>query len=300
MLIIRQGPVPFTDNYKKNGKLTPNDIVSGSHKKVWWICKKGHEWPATVNNRTQQKQNCPYCTGLKTCKDNCLAVVNPELAKEWVHHKNYPSTPYNISPNNSKKVWWKCKKGHEWEARIDQRNGKKYSCPFCSGRYATLENNLQKINPNLTKEWHPTKNLKLQPKDVTPNSGKKVWWKCFKCQHCWLTTIVHRTYDKSGCPKCIESRGESSIEKILNKYNIKYEKQKKFINCRYKKLLSFDFYLPDYNICIEFDGRQHFESIELFGGDEYLKNIQKHDKIKNVTIIPKGLWLSSSSSIRLL
>ena len=62
----------------------------------------------------------------------------------------------------------------------------------------------------------------------------------------------------------------------------KFEKQKKFKNCKDKQLLSFDFYLIDYNICVEFDGRHHFETIDYWGGEEKLKYTQKHDKMKNI------------------
>ena len=60
--------------------------------------------------------------------------------------------------------------------------------------------NLQKINPRLSKEWHPTQNGTLTPKDVTPFSYRKVWWVCNK-KHEWLTSISHRSKG-SGCPYC--------------------------------------------------------------------------------------------------
>jgi len=83
------------------------------------------------------------------------------------------------------------------------------------------------------------------------------------------------------CPKCRESKGESKISQILEKNNIKYLREKKFKNCKDKQQLPFDFYLPNYNFCIEFDGKQHFESVKYWGGEEGLKYTQSHDKIKN-------------------
>jgi very-short-patch-repair endonuclease len=84
-----------------------------------------------------------------------------------------------------------------------------------------------------------------------------------------------------GCSICKESAGELRISSILEKLHIKFIRQKSFSNCIRQKKLLFDFYLPEYNICIEYDGRQHFEEIELFGGKEYLKLLQESDKIKN-------------------
>ena len=85
----------------------------------------------------------------------------------------------------------------------------------------------------------------------------------------------------SGCPICNESKGERNIRFILDNKNIKYKYQKKFKDCKYKSILSFDFYLPEYNLCIEFDGEQHETPINIFGGIEGLKIRQKRDQIKN-------------------
>jgi hypothetical protein len=84
-----------------------------------------------------------------------------------------------------------------------------------------------------------------------------------------------------GCSSCNESTGEKKVSIFLDNNNIKYEKQKTFKNCTFKRKLKFDFYLPDYNTCIEYDGIQHYESIEIFGGkDSLIKQIEK-DNIKN-------------------
>ena len=85
-----------------------------------------------------------------------------------------------------------------------------------------------------------------------------------------------------GCPRCSESKGEKYVAKILDNRNIKYDRQKIFEDCRgFCKTLSFDFYLPDYNILIEYDGRQHFEPINKWGGNYSLKKQQMYDTIKN-------------------
>jgi len=83
-----------------------------------------------------------------------------------------------------------------------------------------------------------------------------------------------------GCPHCNESKGEKRISKLLKENLIKFERQKKFKECRNIMELPFDFYLPDYNICIEFDGRQHFKSIDYFGGEKALELTQINDSIK--------------------
>ncbi|MBR2444342.1 MAG: hypothetical protein IKB27_02950 [Clostridia bacterium] len=123
-------------NYEKNNGLTPAEVSSGSDKKVWWKCKKGHEWQATISSRTQGA-NCPYCANQKAIKGfNDLQTINPNLAKEWNYEKNDELTPLDIMPNSNKKVWWKCKKGHEWQATVSHRsNGR--GCPICSSERRT-------------------------------------------------------------------------------------------------------------------------------------------------------------------
>ena len=76
------------------------------------------------------------------------------------------------------------------------------------------------------------------------------------------------------------SKGEKLISKILNDNNIEYINQYTFDDCRNINVLLFDFYLPEYNTCIEFDGRQHFEVVEAFGGEDALIKVKINDDIK--------------------
>jgi hypothetical protein len=87
--------------------------------------------------------------------------------------------------------------------------------------------------------------------------------------------------DGTGCPICKESKGEREIRNFLTENNIEFIPQYKFGDCKNIKLLPFDFYLPDYNTCIEFNGRQHYEPLEHFGGIINFKKQQINDKIKN-------------------
>ena len=83
-----------------------------------------------------------------------------------------------------------------------------------------------------------------------------------------------------GCPSCKISKSEKLIIKLLKENNIEYINQKRFDDCRNVLPLPFDFYLPELNITIEFQGKQHYEPIEYFGGLKTLEYIQKNDKIK--------------------
>ena len=183
-------------HHTKNGELTPKDVTPGSGKKVWWICHKGHEWQAVIANRNLG-DGCPYCAGKLVCEDNCLQTINPDLVKQWHPTKNGKLTPKDVLPYSRKKVWWICDRKHEWEAIIKDRsfgNG----CPHCPRR--VYKGNLDTVNPILAKEWHPTKNGKLTPRDVTLGFKRKVWWICEK-GHEWEAMIFSRNRGR-GCPYC--------------------------------------------------------------------------------------------------
>ncbi len=189
-------------NYKKNGTIRPEHFTSNSGKKVWWKCSNGHEWQAMIAHRNNGI-GCPYCAGKKVLKGyNDLQTVNPALANEWNREKNGNLKPEQFTANNGKKVWWKCSWGHEWQAKISNRNNGS-GCPYCSGRYAIKgETDLQTVNPDLAKEWDYEKNNGLTPMDVTPNSHIRVWWKCSQ-GHEWQAIVANRNKGR-GCPSCWE------------------------------------------------------------------------------------------------
>lgn len=83
-----------------------------------------------------------------------------------------------------------------------------------------------------------------------------------------------------GCPICKESKGEKAIRVFLSKIGLNYIKQKKFNGCKDIRPLPFDFYLSDLNLCIEYDGEQHFKPVKRFGGVTGFEMIQKRDRIK--------------------
>ena len=90
----------------------------------------------------------------------------------------------------------------------------------------------------------------------------------------------HNHIGGQGCPKCKQPKGEIEINQFLIKNNINYESQKTFDGCVNERSLYFDFYLPNYNTCIEYDGKQHFKAVKYFGGEKGLKIRQERDKIK--------------------
>ena len=103
-------------------------------------------------------------------------IDNAKLMAEWNWGKNNELgfDPKTLTLGNKKIVWWKCQIGHEWQTAVSNRS-KGSGCPYCSGRYAIKgENDLETINPTLSKEWNCEKNNELgfDPKTLTLGNNK--------------------------------------------------------------------------------------------------------------------------------
>lgn len=143
-------------------------------------------------------------------------------------------------------------------------------CPICSGRYNyTLSEFIEK-----SKKIH---NHKYDYTDTNyKNAHTKIKISCKKHGNFYQRPYSH--LQGQGCPSCKESKGEISIFNYLTDNKIKFTRQKTFKGCKNKSLLFFDYYLPEFNLCIEYDGE--FHSKPIFGL-EYLNETVKRDKIKN-------------------
>lgn len=240
----------------KNGKLTPCDVVCGSHKMAWWECEKKHEWFAIIRDRVLGK-GCPYCSGNRVNKYNCLATLNPILAKEWDYKGNGKLTPQDVTQYSGKKVGWQCKKGHKWRSIIYNRS-KGQNCPFCTGHKAHINNCLAILNPKIASEWHPTKNGNWTPYDVTVYSNRYMYWLCNK-GHEYGAVISNRS-SGDDCPYChkielkngffCDSKPEAYYCQKLDDKGIKFKHHVKIglgkCTC--------DFYIPSTNRYIEVTG----------------------------------------------
>ncbi len=144
----------------------------------------------------------------------------------------------------------------------------KAGCGICHGLQVGLYHNLAVQRPDLAKEWHPTKNGNLTPKDITYGSKKKVYWLCSN-GHRYLSSINDRTNGGNSCPTCSNQQKESSIATelksyILSKYNSKEEYQI-LKNDTTNRWLPYDIYIfggenPEVNgIYIEIHWEQHYK-----------------------------------------
>ena len=188
-------------DYERNTDFTPMEISVFSAKRVWWKCAMGHRWRTAVANRGRPDgTGCPYCSNKKVQAGyNDIATVRPELLFEWDYEKNTDISPEEVSPGAGRIVWWKCKKGHSWQAPVERR--KESGCPYCAGRKAWKGfNDVASQRPDLLHEWDYEKNTGVSPEEITTGSGRKVWWKCEK-GHSWQMPPVSRK-EGSMCPVC--------------------------------------------------------------------------------------------------
>jgi len=124
-----------------------------------------------------------------------------------------------------------------------------------------------------------SKSFELCENNIYEYSHIKICCSCLNC-HEFFNTSWNMILAGHACPRCNESRGEKQISKFLMDNNFEYIHQYRFKDCKYKKPLPFDFYIPKNIICIEFHGKQHYEPVEFFGGEKSFQKGAKLDKIK--------------------
>ncbi|MEQ9063920.1 MAG: zinc-ribbon domain-containing protein [Vicingaceae bacterium] len=182
-------------DYKKNKRITPFIITSGSNKKVWWQCDSNHNWLASPKQRTAQNNSCPIC--------NSLSYNYPEISNQFHPILNGNIIPESLDYSSHKRIWWKCPKGfdHVWQAAPNSRVFNKSGCPICSGHKVVKSNSLSSVFPELATQWFYEKN-ELSPDLVYSKSTKKIWWKCEKGEdHIWKSSVKSRA-NGIGCPIC--------------------------------------------------------------------------------------------------
>lgn len=163
------------------------------------------------------------------------------------------------------------KMGHKFLSRpADKLSGK--GCPKCSGTY-------QMTNDEFVMKLH-TVNPDIEPLDPYVTMKTPIRYRCKKDGYVW-EAIPNSVIHGSGCPQCNESSGERKIRQWLERHHLDFIFQKKYDDCKDKECLPFDFYVPSFDVLIEFDGAQHFRAVELFGGEQGFKVRKKHDEIKN-------------------
>lgn len=250
----------------KHGKRYDYSKVNyiGTHSKVMIICKIHGEFEQVAKSHFNGS-GCSKCVGLK--KSNTNDFIEKSILRHGDKY-DYSMVKYVTSYN---KVIIICKK----HGTFEQKPNKHLSGQGCA--------KCNIINTNFfilkSMEIHSDK-YDYSMVDYI-NNMIKVNIICKK--HGIFKQIPNNHLAGSGCSKCKISKGEDKIISILSDNRIEYIYQKTYNDCLSNNgnKLRFDFYLPYYNLCIEYDGEQHFEAITFFGGEKALDTLRKRDDIKN-------------------
>ena len=239
------------------------DYISDENIKCKCI-KCGYNREDTLINLTYNKYKCKYCILLK----------ESDLLKE---------KKLKLLEIDGKNIHLECNKGHKY---IQNRNNLlsnrgcnecrkekiTFSKEYVFSKFFEIHGDLYKYKNNNYKSL----NSKIE---ITCRKGHKFFQK------------ASNHLQGKGCPICRESIGERNISVYLENKSIKFIRQKKFSDCKYISHLPFDFYIPSINTIIEYDGIQHFEPVELFGGLEEFEKTKIKDKIKNEYCSSKNIEL---------
>jgi hypothetical protein len=264
-----------TKTLLKRAKLLHNNIYDYSlvnyvnfKTKIKIICHKHGMFMQTPNNHLNG-HGCNKCALELRSKNQRKSIKGFIIKANNVHGNKYDYSLVKYK-NTHTKVIIICKKhGNFTQQPSHHING--VGCPQCSNNFLNLDLFIIKsikthgdyYNYSLVKY----KNNKTKVKILCP-------------EHSIFEQTPTHHLNGSGCPVCRESKGERIIRLFLIENNISYTPQKRFKECRDKYPLPFDFYINDLNICIEYDGKQHFKPVKQFGGENGFNDRIKKDNIK--------------------
>ena len=255
--------------------------------KLLMKCEKGHTFKRTLASFKYSTQHCPHCYKEIYNKDKKL---NYNEVKSYVESQGYELISEEYI-NCDTKLIMKCPRGHKCAISWSNfRSGKR--CRICR---QIESSNRQKLSYKNVKEYIESQGYELIS-DNYINNREKILLKCPEGHEFYVRLDLFKVGTR--CPQCnVKSHGQKEIENILNKYNIDFNIEYKFDKCRFKYALPFDFYLSDYNICIEFDGRQHYEIVKHFGGLNGFIETKIRDTVKteycknnNIKLIRIPYW----------
>lgn len=272
-------------------------------------CLIHDEYWETTPNRTLGGVGCPKCHNERVSKSKTrtqeeyeeeLREVNPNIIvlekyidcrtrikhKCLIHDVIWEPYPDNVLKGcgcpkcGNEKIGMKCRTPYEiYEEQLKAVNPN----IICIGEYRGVSNKVAHKCLLDDCEWEAI------PSEILTGNNR-----CPKCEERINGKLKH-TYSKTNHQnihfKNKGSYGERQIAKFLNEYKITYNRQQRFVGCIDKRALPFDFYLPDYNAAIEYDGIQHTQPVEKWGGEAGLQMTIKHDNIKNEYCKNNGIRL---------
>lgn len=209
---------------------------------------------------------CPYCSGKMKKTDVQFKQEIFELTgNEYTFLDPYVNAHAKIRVKHNK-----CDKVYRVEPSSFLQGCR---CPYCAGNILNTDNQFNQKIKNLVGNEYTFL-------DSYVNRFTKIRVKHNQCGNVYMVTPGNFLCGYR-CPYCNSPKGEVNISKVLKSLGIKYESQKTFDDLKDKDCLSYDFYIPDQSILIEYQGQQHYEPVDYFGGESQFRIQQKHDRLKS-------------------
>ena len=252
----------------------------GNKKKVEIICKEHGSFFMKPNAHITQKQGCYRCYRKYNDKETFIESSVVIFGETY----DYSKVEYIDSHT---KVELICKE-HGSFFMCPREHINQQGCPKC-GKISMAAKNRKDIDLLISQFEELNGDLYDYSKVEYKNNNTKVEIVCKEHGSFWQTSKSH--IDGNGCPKCSLSKGERKIMTYLDNLDIEYIYEFRINDCKDKIALPFDFYIPKYNLCIEFDGEQHFRPIEYFGGQKSFENQKRRDCIKDMYCLDNKITL---------
>ena len=301
-------------DYKHAGNkgLTPCDIPPNSAKKYWFICREEkckNSYDQPIKKKTQRNDGCSYCKGTKVNHTNCLSTTHPELAKEYDPDNEIPVD--QITAKSGEIVGWICDKHDEpfkFQASPSRRTDflRPSGCRKCNFAGHAQEEGGHEFFVEQARKVHGLENysyperyinnvtpINIHCHSIVPNSNPPR-------EHGLFLQTPESHKNGSGCTKCAEERYGSRLEKevkhYLNEMEITYGVDQTLPGLKYISSLFVDILIdiPEKfprKIVIEVDGRQHFQSISTWGGDQDFELRKTRDKVKDLYCTQNNITL---------
>lgn len=293
-------------NWEKND-LNPYYISYGGDKEIWLLCPEkdyhnDYGGYKTTPSQFRRGNRCGYCGNhkvhpLDSFGQYLIDTYGEDSMKRYWSSKNILD-PFKISKRSTNKVYILCqnKNYHNneggYEISCDNFSGGK-RCPYCNGKKVHTLDSFGALYPEKTKYW--SSDNKRSPFEVAPKSHKKYKFICEKCGKEFERALNNASRNDYNliCIDCNSSQLETKTRDVLEKYNIKYNTQVKYeyLIGIHNGDLSYDFYLPDYNLLIECQGEQHEKWIKSWITKEDFKKQLEHDKRKRKYALENNIRL---------
>lgn len=235
--------------------------------KVTVLCPYGHKWEVSFSSFKNANNRCSYCKG--------NARYTYEYIKEYIESFGYKLLSIEYK-NSKEKIFIECDYGHKYETNFSNFKNANRRCPLC---YENRRGNSLRLSYEEVKNVFEKEKYKLLSTEYKNSHTPLV----IKCPRGHITNTMSYGNFRNGarCPKCFVSKGEQKIISWLDKSNIKYIYQKSYddllgINGGF---LSYDFYLLDYNLLIEYQGEYHDGSVSNQTEVDFIRQ-QEHDRRK--------------------